>query len=99
MNTSEKKAWELYCKETAGSMDVRDHWEELSAHMQRHYKRRVRELAKQPKMHFAYRHNPSDKDTTQSLCHIWWPKRLSYKIEDVTCQRCLRYYNPNKEIK
>jgi len=28
------KAWRLYCEETAGSMDVRDFWEELSPRVQ-----------------------------------------------------------------
>lgn len=31
------KAWELYCEETAGDMDVRDSWEELPPNAQIHY--------------------------------------------------------------
>ena len=30
-------AWEIYCEETAGSMDVRDSWDELSKEMKDHY--------------------------------------------------------------
>ena len=37
----ELKAWETYCEETAGSMDVRDFWCELPAHVQRRYLRQV----------------------------------------------------------
>ena len=31
------KAWKLYCEETAGSMDVRDFWEELNPKIQKIY--------------------------------------------------------------
>lgn len=37
----ERMAWELYCKETAGSLDVRDFWFELSPAMQSHYIARI----------------------------------------------------------
>lgn len=33
MKTIYQKAWEIYCAETAGSMDVRDHPEDLPAHV------------------------------------------------------------------
>jgi hypothetical protein len=33
----EEKAWNLYCKETAGDMDVRDFWEELPLRVKRIY--------------------------------------------------------------
>jgi len=43
-DTSETlKAWELYCEETKGDMDVRDSWFQLSPRMQRYYMSRVRE--------------------------------------------------------
>lgn len=29
MSDHEKRAWELYCKETAGSADARDFWDDL----------------------------------------------------------------------
>lgn len=35
MTEIEVTAWELYCKQTAGSMDVRDFWHELPAHVQK----------------------------------------------------------------
>lgn len=34
MNDLESRAWEIYCQETAGSMDVRDFWWELPEHVQ-----------------------------------------------------------------
>lgn len=36
-----ERAWQLYCKETAGGMDVRDFWHELSEEMQQYYLKRV----------------------------------------------------------
>lgn len=36
-NEKRRLAWELYCQETAGSMDVRDFWEELPPHVQKYY--------------------------------------------------------------
>lgn len=30
-------AWDLYCADTAGTMDVRDHWSELSDSVQKLY--------------------------------------------------------------
>lgn len=41
LNSLEQKAWELYCKETAGGMDVRDHWEELPQRVREHYLTKV----------------------------------------------------------
>lgn len=41
MSEQEQKAWTLYCKETAGGLDVRDFWSELSPEMQAHYLARV----------------------------------------------------------
>lgn len=37
MSAIEQAAWELYCAETAGSMDVRDFWCELAPRVQSHY--------------------------------------------------------------
>ena len=37
MNEHEQAAWALYCAETAGGMDVRDFWHELSPAMKAHY--------------------------------------------------------------
>ena len=37
MTEHENAAWALYCTETAGDMDVRDFWHELSPAMQAHY--------------------------------------------------------------
>lgn len=36
-----KQAWELYCKETGGGMDVKDFWEELSRPVQLIYINKV----------------------------------------------------------
>jgi len=41
MSPEEQKAWELYCKETAGDMDVRDFWWELPVKVQLFYLDRV----------------------------------------------------------
>ena len=38
------KAWELYCEETAGDMDVRDSWEELPPSVQSCYLRLAGEI-------------------------------------------------------
>jgi len=38
----EKKAWELYCKETAGDMDVKDFWSELRPDIQKIYINKVK---------------------------------------------------------
>ena len=35
MSKLEQLAWEIYCEETAGSMDVRNFWEELPERVQR----------------------------------------------------------------
>lgn len=35
MTKLEELAWDIYCKETAGSMDARDFWEELPERVQR----------------------------------------------------------------
>lgn len=35
MTAHEERAWQLYCRETAGSMDVKDFWSELSPSVQR----------------------------------------------------------------
>ena len=37
----EQKAWELYCKETAGDMNVVDFWSELSSEVQDIYFKKV----------------------------------------------------------
>lgn len=42
MNEHEQKAWDLYCEETAGGMDVRDFWSELSPAMREHFLARAR---------------------------------------------------------
>ena len=42
MKSNETKAWELYCKETAGSMDVKDFWNELSPSIQQRYLDKVK---------------------------------------------------------
>jgi len=36
-----EEAWNLYCKETAGSFDVRDDWEHLRETVQEYYLHRV----------------------------------------------------------
>ena len=36
-----ERAWQLYCKETAGGMDVRDFWHELPEKVQKYYLERV----------------------------------------------------------
>lgn len=36
-NMLRDQAWELYCKDTAGSADCRDHWHELNIQTQLHY--------------------------------------------------------------
>jgi len=41
MSPEEQKAWELYCKETAGDMDVRDFWWELPVKVQLFYLDRI----------------------------------------------------------
>lgn len=41
MTELEQLAWQLYCEETAGSMDVRDFWEELPPKVQEYYKNKV----------------------------------------------------------
>lgn len=33
----EQAAWEQYCWETRGTMDVKDHWSELSSKVQEHF--------------------------------------------------------------
>lgn len=38
----EAKAWKLYCDETAGSMDVRDFWQELPLYVQHIYLEKIR---------------------------------------------------------
>lgn len=37
MNEQERIAWGVYCQETAGSMDVRDSWEQLPPNVQQIY--------------------------------------------------------------
>jgi hypothetical protein len=37
-----KRAWELYCRETAGDMHVVDFWEELPKHVQEMYLEKVK---------------------------------------------------------
>jgi len=34
LTPEQEQAWQLYCKETAGDMDVRDFWHELPPHVQ-----------------------------------------------------------------
>lgn len=38
----EEKAWTLYCKETAGSMDVKDFWQEVPLYVQHIYLEKVK---------------------------------------------------------
>lgn len=42
MSDLETEAWQLYCKETAGSMYIRDFWEELSPNVQKMFLDRVK---------------------------------------------------------
>lgn len=37
MPALEQRAWEIYCEETAGDMDVRDFWEELPQVIKNHF--------------------------------------------------------------
>lgn len=37
-----ERAWELYCRETRGSLDWRDYWVQLSPEAQQHYLERTR---------------------------------------------------------
>jgi len=34
-------AWELYCAETAGDMDARDFWDDLSEHVKEIYRAKI----------------------------------------------------------
>jgi hypothetical protein len=38
-------AWEIYCRETAGSMNVQDFWEQLSTHVKAIYLRKADDTA------------------------------------------------------
>lgn len=42
MEQLKQRAWELYCEETRGDLDVRDHWDDLPAVVQRMFINRVR---------------------------------------------------------
>ncbi len=42
LTSQEEAAWSLYCKDTAGGMDVRDFWWELPEWVQKIYLERVR---------------------------------------------------------
>jgi hypothetical protein len=44
LDIDEQLAWELYCQETDGSMDVRDHWEDLPDYVQQIYLQKVANL-------------------------------------------------------
>lgn len=44
MTDLEERAWLCYCQETAGSMDVRDFWEELPEYVQEIYKNKILKL-------------------------------------------------------
>lgn len=48
MTELETKAWERYCEDTAGSMDVKDFWEELSPTIRSHY---MNIVANEPREH------------------------------------------------
>ena len=41
MTPLEQAAWERYCDDTAGDMDVRDFWDELSPEMKAHWLEKV----------------------------------------------------------
>ena len=43
MSRLEQIAWDLYCEETAGSMDARDFWRELSTPVQQLYLRKAQQ--------------------------------------------------------
>ena len=42
LTVDEEAAWRLYCADTAGDMDVRDFWEDLSPRVKAHYLNKVR---------------------------------------------------------
>lgn len=43
MDDLDKLAWYLYCQETAGTMDVRDFWDELSDSVKEIYRAKARD--------------------------------------------------------
>lgn len=43
MTPQEQRAWELYCHETAGDMDVRDYWSDLPLKVRELYLRKASE--------------------------------------------------------
>lgn len=49
MTRDEALAWELYCDETAGGMDVRDFWHELPQRVQSLYIDKIARSAISPK--------------------------------------------------
>jgi len=58
MTRREQQAWRLYCDETAGSMDVRDYWHELSPKIQEMFLAKVaplRLLTKAEAVSFGYK--------------------------------------------
>lgn len=48
MTELEHKAWNLYCDETAGSIDVRDFWAELSKSVQKVYLQKAKLGTQEP---------------------------------------------------
>lgn len=42
LSALQERAWELYCADTAGGMDVRDFWQELPTYVQGIYLRLAR---------------------------------------------------------
>lgn len=42
--TPEQKAWELYCEETKGGLDVKDFWEDLSETVQKIYLEKISQM-------------------------------------------------------
>ena len=44
MTDLERRAWDIYCRDTAGSMDVRDFWCELPERVQAIFLDRAKEI-------------------------------------------------------
>lgn len=40
-------AWQIYCRETAGDLDVRDYWEQLPENVQTLYKSKADDYVRQ----------------------------------------------------
>lgn len=73
MDAKEEKAWQIYCQETAGDMDVKDNWFELSDKVRLKYLDKAQKwrMDNSSREHAAWeiwmKDHPSDV-TTQS----WW---------------------------